>query len=132
MCTDIRLFRIEGAILLAIVAAIISLAHYDDNGSPANASFLNAAHWALVFMLLGVRFDFDKYVSTDIELVYFVYGVLVGEVELDSVLVLALVVISMMCYRMHRVAQLAASATAATPTAVPHDDPPTTYNEGTV
>ena len=32
---DVRLFRIEGAIILSFIAAGISLIYYDDNGSPA-------------------------------------------------------------------------------------------------
>jgi len=127
---DVRLFRIEGAIILSFIAAVISLIYYDDNGSPANASFLNAAHWVLVFLLLGVHFDFDRYVTTDVEVVYFVYGVLVGEVELDSVPVLALVLTCLACYRMHRVAQRHTAAAVTVPGApMPDDD--TTYTDGT-
>lgn len=101
-CADVRIKPIDGAILFSSVAAIISLIHYHDNGSPANAAFLNAAHCVLCILLFGIKFDADKYIQTDVEVTFFVYGVLVGEVDSDSVLVLAFNVISLILYRSHR------------------------------
>lgn len=101
MCYDIRNKHIIGATVLAVVAAVISLVNYESNGSVANASFLNAAHWVLVAVLLFVKFNGDLYVKTDIEFTYFVYGILVGEVDSDSMITLSLVIVSMLCYRMH-------------------------------
>ena len=93
---------IDGSIVFACVAAIISLIHYHNNGSPANAAFLNAAHCVLCLLLFGIKFDADKYIQTDVEVTFFVYGVLVGEVDTDSVLVLAFNIISLLFYRSHR------------------------------
>ena len=101
-CGDVRMKPIDGSILFASVATIISLIHYHDNGSPANAAFLNAAHCVLCILLFGIKFDADKYIQTDVEVTFFVYGVLVGEVDSDSVLVLAFNIISLILYRSHR------------------------------
>ena len=101
-CADVRVLNIDVAVLLAFLAAVVSLVHYDANGSVANASFLNAAHWLLVIALIGVKLDLNKYVITDVEVVYFLYGVLVGEVEIDSFFVLTPVLVSMICYRADR------------------------------
>lgn len=101
-CIDVHNKHIASSIALATAAAIISLANYENNGSVANASFLNAAHWVLVAVLFFVKFNGDLYVKkTDIEFTYFTYGILVGEVDSDSMITLSLVVVSMLCYRMH-------------------------------
>ena len=106
MCTaqcirDIRFKHLVAAFAAAFTAACISLANYHHNGSVANAAFLNAAHWVLVFLLFAVYFEADLYFKTDIELIYFVYGVLVGEVDSDSTLTLGLAALSMINYWMH-------------------------------
>lgn len=130
-CHDVRRpSPIELSALLALAAAVVSLVHYDSNGSLANASFLNAAHWVLVFLLLGVRFDADKFVKTEVECVYFTYGILFGEVDSDSVLVLALICISMLCYFSHRKARQHASAQDHEDVALAPEA--TTYSDGTV
>jgi len=130
-CTDVRVLNIDAAILLALLGAVVSLVHYDDNGSVANASFLNAAHWLLVFALMGVKFDLNKYVITDVQVVYFLYGVLVGEVEIDSFFVLTPVLVSMICYRADRKLRQENSAVHNVPAASLPDDVKdgSTYNE---
>lgn len=97
-----KLTPLDAAIWLAVASAVMSWADPYPHGSSVNSSILSAAHWALVFMLAGARIKADTYVKTDVEVTWLFYGILIGEIDLDSVAALTLVCISALMFHKNR------------------------------
>lgn len=108
--------------LTALAAAIASYAEGQVHGSHANNNMLNAIHWLLVVVLVGEHAG-PKRCKEISNFVWFIYGILFGELDLEDAACTALIVVSAASYYMHRrlIPRQAAAATE-TPT---DDDFPT-------
>ena len=102
-CNDIRRYTscINIAIATAIAAAFVSFAEGQVHGSHANNNILNAVHWLLVVVLVGGCALPTKFKNTA-EVVWFIYGMLFGEMEVEDAACSALIVISAATYYIHR------------------------------
>ena len=89
------------AIATAVAAALVSYAEGQVHGSHANNNILNAVHWLLVVVLVGGRVLPNKFKNT-IELVWFIYGLLFGELEVEDAACSALITISAATFFIHR------------------------------
>ena len=108
-CQDIRekcspyCTSINGAILLAVVAAIISsTVRYDADQARASVVLLESAHWALVILLVGSYVQPTRCVNPDIEVTWLIYGFLMGEISADVTVCVCLVILSAIMYYYHR------------------------------
>ena len=92
---------INMAIASAVAAAFVSYAEGQVHGSHANNNILNAAHWLLVVVLVGGCVLPDK-LKNIAEMVWFNYGLLFGELEVEDAACSALIAISAATYFVHR------------------------------
>lgn len=103
------------SILTALAAAIASYAKGEVHGSHANNNILNAVHWLLVLILVGSHVGPTRCRDFS-ELIWFIYGVLFGELDLEDAACTALVVASAATFYMHRRITVPRQAAAATST----------------
>lgn len=116
---------IDVAIALAVFAALYSSATYSQHGSLANDAVLSAVHWLIVLLLVTAKIKPDYVLPCDVEVTWLLYGVLLGQVELDAAPAFAAVVLSAYAFRMHKRKQRrdqtecqTAAATVTSPRAV--------------
>lgn len=129
-CTDIHnrlrphATAINIAVLCAFTAALICTIDSDnhDHGSHANTVLLDVGHWVLVALLGVARFQPAACMKTDLEITWMVYGFMLGELDLDTVVSVCLVAISAMAFLSHRRQVRGASAMVSTPTAGEDDE----------
>jgi len=103
-CHDIRdrMSMIDIAVGLATFAALFSMFDPREHGSMANSSVLNALHWLLLFILVVARCKPTHVLQTDVEVTWLLYGLLLGEVEMDCAPALASILMSAFAYQRHR------------------------------
>ena len=123
-CTrdDVRRYVscINLAIAAAVAAALVSYAEGQVHGSHANNNLLNAMHWVLVLVLVGGRVLPEKFKNTA-EIVWFIYGMLFGELDVEDAACSALVVISAATYFIHRRVTVPRAEAAANTSDATHD-----------
>lgn len=120
-----RTTSIDVAIALVVFAALYSSATYSQHGSLANDAVLSAVHWLIVLLLVTAKIKPDYVLPCDVEVTWLLYGVLLGQVELDAAPAFAAVVMSAYAFRMHKRKQRrdqteheTAAATVTSPRAV--------------
>jgi len=116
-CQDIRAYArfIHMSMLTALTAAIASYAEGQVHGSHANNNMLNAIHWLLVIVLVGEHAG-PKRCHDISHLVWFIYGILFGELDMEDAACTALIVASAASYIMHRRLIVPRQVTEATAT----------------
>lgn len=97
-----RTTSIDVAIALAAFAALYSSATYSQHGSLANDAVLSAVHWLVVLLLVTSKIKPDYVLPCDVEVTWLLYGVLLGQVELDAAPAFLSIVLSAYAFRMHK------------------------------
>jgi hypothetical protein len=123
-CHDIRdrMSMIDIAVGLAAFAALFSMFDPREHGSMANSSVLNALHWLLFFLLVVARCKPTHVLQTDVEVTWLLYGLLLGEVEMDCAPALASILLSAVAYQRHRRNTRVATETVSNPSDAAEDD----------
>ena len=97
-----RISPINVAIALAVFAALYSSATYSNHGSLANDAVLSAVHWLVVLLLGTAKLKPTYMLPCDVDVTWLLYGVLLGQLELDAAPAFAAIVLSAYAFQLHK------------------------------
>jgi hypothetical protein len=97
-----KLALIDGAIALAAFAAVFTLIDPRVHAERAITSLVVGLHWILAFVLVGEKCKPQAAIATDMEVIWFVYGLLLGGVDSDSTTALVSIMVSAAIFQRHR------------------------------
>jgi len=97
-----KLTLIDGALVLAAFAAVFTTLDPRVHAERAVTSLVVGLHWILAFVLVGERCKPQAAIATDMEVTWFLYGLLLGGVDSDSTTALVSIMVSAAIYQRHR------------------------------